>query len=56
MQLTAAIRTRPEPGATNRDGVAVDVITTTADDHDAAYADLAQRVPEGWQILSVRSH
>jgi hypothetical protein len=56
MQLTATIRTIPEPGAKNRDGLATDVITTTADDYDAAYADLAQRVPEGWQMLSVRSH
>jgi hypothetical protein len=56
MQLTATIRTRPEPGATNRDGLAMDVITTTADDYDTAYAALAQRVPEGWQMLSVRGH
>jgi hypothetical protein len=56
MQLTATIRTRPEPGATNRDGLAMDVITTSADDYDTAYADLTQRVPEGWQMLSVRGH
>jgi hypothetical protein len=56
MQLTATIRTRPAPGATNRDGLAMDVITTTADDYDTARADLDGRVPQGWQMLSVRSH
>jgi hypothetical protein len=56
MQLTATIRTRHEPGAKNRDGLAMDVITTTADDYDTARAELDGRVPEGWQMLSVRSH
>jgi hypothetical protein len=56
MQLTATIRTRPETGAKNRDGLAMEVITATADDYDTAYTDLAERVPEGWHMLSVRSH
>lgn len=56
MHLTATIRTRPEPGAKTRDGLAMDVLTTTADDYDTAYADLQGRLPDGWQMLSVRSH
>jgi hypothetical protein len=56
MQLTATIRTRPEPGAKNVDGLAMDVITTEGPDYDTAKADLETRVPGGWQMLSVRSH
>lgn len=56
MQLTATIRTRPEPGAKNRDGLAMEVITSTADDYDTALADLTARTPDGWHMLSVRSH
>lgn len=56
MQLTATIRTRPEPEANNVDGLAMEVITTTATYYDDAFAELQSRVPEGWQMLSVRSH
>ena len=56
MQLTATIRTRPEPGAKNVDGLTMDVITAHADDYDTAYAELRQQVPDGWQMLSVRGH
>lgn len=56
MNLTATIRTRPAEGAKNVDGLAMEVLTTTADDYDTAYTDLEARVPAGWQMLSVRSH
>jgi hypothetical protein len=56
MQLTATIRTKPEPGARNVDGLEMDVITTEAPDYGTAKADLETRVPDGWQMLSVRSH
>jgi hypothetical protein len=56
MQLTATIRTRPAEGAKNVDGLAMDVITETADDYDTALAQLDARVPDGWQKLSVRTH
>lgn len=56
MQLTATIRTRPDDGAKNVDGLAMEVITTEAPDYDTAKADLDGRVPDGWQMLSVRSH
>lgn len=52
--LTATIRTRPETGAKNVDGLEMDVITATADDYDVAKAELEARVPEGWQMLSIR--
>lgn len=56
MHLTATIRLRPEPGAKNVDGLAMEVLTETADDYDTALAQLDARVPDGWQKLSVRSH
>lgn len=56
MQLTATIRTRPAEGAKNVDDLEMKVITTTATYYDDAYAELQQAVPEGWQMLSVRSH
>lgn len=55
MNLTATIRTRPDEGATNVDGLAMDVLTATAPDYDTAKADIEGRVPDGWQILSLRS-
>lgn len=54
MHLTATIRLRPEPGAKNVDGLAMEVLT--APDYDTALAQLDARVPDGWQKLSVRSH
>jgi hypothetical protein len=56
MQLTATIRPRPEPGATNIDGFEMKVITTEGPDYDTAKSALETRVPDGWQMLSVRSH
>ena len=56
MQLTAMIRTRPEDHKTDVSALAMDVITTTADDYDTALAELQGRVPDGWQMLSLRSH
>lgn len=56
MQLTATIRQRPGHGATHRDDLTMDVITATADDYDTAKTALDNRVPDGWQMLSVRSH
>lgn len=55
MILTATIRTRPEEHAKNVDGLAMDVITGEGEDYDAAYAELVGKVPEGWQMLSVRA-
>ncbi|MBD8605513.1 MULTISPECIES: hypothetical protein [Aeromicrobium] len=55
MQLTATIRTRPRPG-TPLDDLVMDVITARADDYDTARDALDDRVPDGWQVLSVRSH
>lgn len=55
MILTATIRTAPGTGARNRDGLSMDVITVTADDYNTAYAQLEAKVPDGWQMLSVRS-
>lgn len=52
--LTATIRTRPETGAKNVDGLEMDVITATADDYDGAKAELEAKTPEGWQMLSIR--
>ncbi|MBP2391726.1 hypothetical protein [Aeromicrobium fastidiosum] len=56
MQLTATIRTRPAEGAKKGDSLAMEVLTETADDYDAALAQLDARVPDGWQKLSVRAH
>jgi hypothetical protein len=57
MHLTATIRSRPGPGATGVDHVDMDVITTTADDYDTAYAELvAQADRRGWRVLSLRTH
>lgn len=56
MQLTATIRTVRAPGARNVDGLAIEVITTEAPDYDTAKAELDGRVPDGWQMLSVRQH
>jgi hypothetical protein len=56
MQLTATIRTIPESGAKNVDGLEMDVITIEAPDYDTALQQLDARVPDGWQKLSVRSH
>lgn len=55
MQLTATIRTRPGPGVP-LDDLVMDVITARADDYDTARTVLDDRVPDGWQVLSVRSH
>lgn len=53
MHLTATIRSRPVV----LDDVAMDVITTTADDYDTAYAELvAQADQRGWRLLSLRTH
>jgi hypothetical protein len=56
MHLTATIRQRPDEGAKNVDGLPTDVITTEAPDYDTAKAELDGRVPDGWQMLFVRSH
>lgn len=55
MTLTATIRTAPATGARNRDGLTMDVITAEAPDYDSAYTELEGKVPDGWQMLSVRS-
>jgi hypothetical protein len=55
MQLTATIRTQPAEGAKTVDGLALDVITATADDYDTAKGELEDRVPDGWQIIALRS-
>lgn len=52
--LTATIRTRPEDHRTDVSTLAMDVITATADDYDAAKAELEAKTPEGWQMLSIR--
>jgi hypothetical protein len=55
MHLTATIRSRP--GTAELDDVDMDVITTTADDYDTAYAELvAQADQRGWRLLSLRTH
>lgn len=33
----------------------MDVITATADDYNTAYSQLEGKVPDGWQMLSVRA-
>ncbi len=51
MHLTATIRSTPG------DDVEMDVISTTADDYDTAYAALvAEADMRGWRLLSVRAH
>lgn len=55
MILTATIRTAPATGARNRDGLTMDVITAEAPDYDTAKTELDAKVPDGWQMLSVRS-
>lgn len=52
--LKATIRTRPETGAKNLDGLTMDVITAEADDYDTAKAELESKTPDGWQMLSIR--
>lgn len=54
MILTATIRTRPDEHAKNVDDLVMDVITATADNYDAAKAELDAKTPEGWQMLSIR--
>ncbi|MFI5426032.1 hypothetical protein ACHMWU_03740 [Aeromicrobium sp. UC242_57] len=54
MILKATIRTRPETGAKNLDGLTMDVITAEADDYDTAKAELESKTPDGWQMLSIR--
>jgi hypothetical protein len=57
MHLTATIRSRPAHGSVQLDDLDMDVITTTADDYDTAYADLvAQADRRGWRLLSLRPH
>lgn len=56
MQLTATVRTIPDSSADDIDSLRMDVITSEAPDYDTAYARLSTRVPDGWQLLSVRSH
>ena len=56
MQLTATVRTIPDPAANDIDSLRMDVITSEAADYDTAYARLSTRIPDGWQLLSVRRH
>lgn len=56
MQLTGTIRTRPADGAKNVDGLEMKVLTTEGPDYDTAKTALDEQVPDGWQLLSVRSH
>lgn len=55
VNLTATIRTRPADHRTDLSTLTMDVITATADDYDTAKAELEGRVPDGWQMLSLRS-
>ena len=55
MKLTATIRTRPDDHKTDLSTLTMDVITAEAPDYDTARAELDGRVPDGWQMLSVRS-
>jgi hypothetical protein len=57
MHLTATIRSRPGPGTISTGDAHMDVITTTADDYDTAYAELVAQADErGWRLLSLRTH
>lgn len=56
MILTTTIRVKPTDDKTDVSELATDVITATADDYDAAYAELVGKTPDGWQMLSVRPH
>lgn len=56
MQLTAMIRPCPADHKTDVSELGMDVITTTADDYDTALTELQGRVPDDWQMLSLRSH
>ena len=52
--LTAIIRQRPAKGVRSHEGLPIDELRASAGDVEAAQADIAGRVPEGWQILSWR--
>jgi len=54
--VTAITRQRPAIGATNHEGLELDVVKETADDYDSAVAAIRERLPEDWQILSLRTY
>jgi hypothetical protein len=53
--LTATIRKTPEAGARHVDDMPVDWLIATATHYDEALTDVSGRVPEGWQIIALRT-
>jgi hypothetical protein len=54
MELTATIRQRAVEGAKNVDGLAMEIITASAEDYDSAWNELERQLPDGWQMLGIR--